>query len=123
MSGIILSVNAGSSSLKVSLFAPTADGPKHLATCSVDSINADATASFKSTVKDISEQEKDLTNVRDHDGALQHVLKHLFRTTTSEEDVTHVCHRVVHGGTFKKRVVIDDKSLHHLEALIELAPL
>ncbi|KAG8781399.1 hypothetical protein FRC15_008809 [Serendipita sp. 397] len=123
MSGIILSVNAGSSSLKVSLFGPTADGPRHLATCTVESIGADGTASFNSTVKDISDQEKDVKDVKDHDGALQHILKHLFRTTTSEEDVTRVCHRVVHGGNFKKRVLIDDQSLHHLEALIELAPL
>lgn len=122
MSGIVLSINAGSSSLKVSLFAPTFDGPKHLATCNVSSIGAEGT-SFSSTSKAVSEEEKGMNNVQDHDSALQHILRHLFRTTTSQEDITHVCHRVVHGGEYKEHIKIDSDALHHLEALTELAPL
>lgn len=122
MAGIVLSVNAGSSSLKVSLFAPTFEGPKHLATCTVDAINTDQ-PSFTSSVKDINDEEKNVRRVKDHDEALRYILNHLFRTTTSAEDLTHVCHRVVHGGDYQKRQPINEDSLHHLESLIELAPL
>lgn len=122
MSGIVLSVNSGSSSLKVSLYAPSFEGPKHLATCNVDSIGTDGTT-FSSTSKDVSEEEKDMKDVQDQDSALQHILKHLFRTTASQEDISHVCHRVVHGGEYKESIKIDSDALHHLEALTELAPL
>ncbi|PVF98370.1 acetate kinase [Serendipita vermifera] len=122
MSSLVLSVNAGSSSLKVSLFAPTFDGTSHLATCSVSSIGSEGTE-FKSTSQDVSDGERNMQNVRDHDSALGHVLGHLFRTTTSQEDITHVCHRVVHGGDYAEHILIDQEALHHLEALIELAPL
>jgi acetate kinase len=64
-----------------------------------------------------------MNNVNNHDTALQHVLEHFFRTTTSEHDISHACHRVVHGGEYKEQVVIDSDTLHHLEALTELAPL
>jgi acetate kinase len=122
MSSIVLCVNAGSSSLKVSLFAPSYDGPKHLATCNITSIGSDET-SFSSTSKDISDNEKDVKSIQDHDSALRHVLSHLFRTTTSIEDISHVCHRVVHGGEYKEHIKVDPNSLHQLEALTELAPL
>ena len=122
MAGIILAINAGSSSLKVSLFAPTFEGPKHLATCTVDAINTDK-PSFSSSIEDVNDEEKNLKEVKGHDEALRHILNHLFRTTTSAEDLTHVCHRVVHGGDYKQRQLIDGATLHHLESLIELAPL
>jgi acetate kinase len=122
MSGTVLSVNAGSSSLKVTLLAPTKDGPRHLATCTVSNIGSDGT-SLSSSVHDVSDEEKDMRNVKDHDTAFQHVLEHFFRTTTSEQDISHACHRVVHGGEYKERVVIDSNTLHHIEALTELAPL
>jgi len=122
MPGLVLSVNAGSSSLKVSLFAPTNDGPKHLATCNIASIGSDNT-SFSSTFNDVLEDEKDMRGVQDHDSALKHVLSHLFRTTTSVEDITHTCHRVVHGGEYKEHIKIDSNALRSLEAITELAPL
>lgn len=122
MSGIILSVNGGSSSLKVSLFAPTYDGPKHLATCNISSIGSQDT-SFSSTSRDVTDQEKDMASVKDHASALEHVLAHFFRAVTSPEDVTHVCHRVVHGGDYNEHIAVDPDAIHHLEAVTELAPL
>jgi acetate kinase len=123
MSNLILSVNAGSSSLKVSLFAPTASGgPYHLVTCSVSSIGSSGTE-FKSTLRDVSDEERDTRTVTGHDAALEHILGHLFRTMTSREAITHVCHRVVHGGDYQEHILIDEDALHYLEALIELVPL
>lgn len=64
-----------------------------------------------------------MKKVEDHDTALQHILSHFFRTTVGKEDITHVCHRVVHGGHYEDRAVITNDSLHHIDELSDLAPL
>lgn len=120
MSSIILSINAGSSSLKVSIYAPTFDGPAHIATATVS--NIEARPVFESSQKNLSDKEKETSNIDDHDSAFAHILNHLFRLV-GKEDITHVCHRVVHGGEYEDRVVITDEALHHLESLTDLAPL
>lgn len=120
MSSIILSINAGSSSLKVSIYGPTIDGPSHIATATVS--NIEARPAFESSKKDLADKEKDASNIHDHDSALAHILNHLFRLV-GMEDITHVCHRVVHGGEYEDRVLITDEALHHLESLSDLAPL
>jgi acetate kinase len=120
MSNIILSITAGSSSLKVSVYAPTASGPKHIVTATVSSIKAEP--QFESSKNDLSDNERDASKIKDHDGALAHILNHLFRLV-GKEDITHVCHRVVHGGEYEDRVLITDGTLHHLDSLSDLAPL
>jgi acetate kinase len=120
MSNIILSINAGSSSLKVSIYGPTADGPKHVVTATLSNIKTKP--EFESSHIDLSNKEKDTSNVKDHDSALAHILNHLFRLV-GKEDITHVCHRVVHGGEYEDRVPINDETLHHLDSLSDLAPL
>jgi len=120
MSNIILSINAGSSSLKVSIYGPTADGPKHVVTATLSSIKAEP--EFKSSHIDLSDKEKDTSKVKDHDSALAHILNHLFRLV-GKEDITHVCHRVVHGGEYENRVLINNETLRHLDSLSDFAPL
>ena len=120
MSNIILSINAGSSSLKVSIYAPTADGPKHIVTATLSNIKAEP--EFDSSHIDLYDKEKDTSKVKDHDSALAHILNHLFRLI-GKEDITHVCHRVVHGGDYEDRVLITSETLHHLDSLSDLAPL
>ena len=121
MSNIILSINAGSSSLKVSTYGPTADGPKHIATATVSNIKA-GPPEFESSQNDLSDKERDTSKIKDHDSALAHILNHLFRLV-GKEDITHVCHRVVHGGEYEDRVLITNETLHRLDALSDLAPL
>jgi len=120
MSNIILSINAGSSSLKVSIYGPTADGPKHIVTATVSNIKAEP--EFESSQNDLSDNEKDTSKIRNHDSALVHILNHLFQLV-GKEDITHVCHRVVHGGEYEDRVLVTNETLHHLDDLSDLAPL
>ena len=121
MSNIILSINAGSSSLKVSTYGPTADGPKYIATATVSNIKGEP-PEFESSRNDLSDRERDTSKIKDHDSALAHILNHLFRLV-GKEDITHVCHRVVHGGEYEDRVLITTETLHQLDALSDLAPL
>ena len=120
MSNIILSINAGSSSLKVSTYGPTADGPKLIVTATVSNIKAEP--EFESSQVNLPDNEKDTSKVKDHDTALAHILRHFFRLV-GKEDITHVCHRVVHGGDYEDRVLITNETLHHLDSLSDLAPL
>src|SRR5258708_35417328 len=119
MSCIILSINAGSSSLKVSIYGPTVNGLKHIATASVSNIEKEPV--FESS-EDLSDKKRHTSNINDHDSALAHILNHLFRLV-GKEDITHVCHRVVHGGEYEDRVLITNETLHYLDTLSDLAPL
>jgi hypothetical protein len=77
---------------------------------------------FESSQNDLSDNERDTSKINDHDSALAHILNHLFRLV-GKEDITHVCHRVVHGGEYEDRVLITNETLHHLDNLSDLAPL
>ena len=60
--------------------------------------------------------------------AFKYILKRCFNDpelseVASDADLAYICHRVVHGGDYKESVTITDETLHHLEALEDLAPL
>lgn len=137
---LILAVNAGSSSLKISLFrrdSPShsaAPSPAHphdavtlLLNASISNISApparfsfaradhDDPVTYGDDVKDAS-----IDSITDHASAFAHFLDHLAVDPAS---ITHVCHRVVHGGDYYAPVIISDESFHHIEALSDLAPL
>src|SRR5258706_2776335 len=100
MSNIILSINAGSSSLKVSTYGLTADGPKLIVTAIMSNIKVEP--KFESSQINLPDNKKDTSKVKDHDTALAHILNHLFRLV-GKADITHVCHRVFHRRQYKDR--------------------
>jgi len=138
---LILSVNSGSSSLKISLFrilsrepslAPvelvlesdttslTSPPAKFTFTVSTAS-SSDAPPSLASVVDSSEIPAKDIS---DHKSAFAFFLKHLRERAGYEEGaVSKVCHRVVHGGGYRAPVAIDDESYGQLEKLSDLAPL
>lgn len=139
---LILSVNAGSSSLKISVFqpvkgfsdqpsssSPSPDEPVQLLlTASIENISAPpAQFSFKATSSDVSsESRKDekCDDIKDHETAFQHFLDFLQQHTTFDKShIARVCHRVVHGGDYPGPVRISTESYHHIESLSDLAPL
>ncbi|KAF9237656.1 Acetokinase family-domain-containing protein [Melanogaster broomeanus] len=94
---LILAINAGSSSLKISLYRrvpqdPT--GPRLLLTSSISSISSPP-AKFNSITLSLPQQKK----------------------------IKHICHRVVHGGDYTEPVIISEQFYHHIEKLSDLAPL
>jgi len=98
----ILAVNAGSSSLKLSLFDADSSELVRIAHESFEGLDDDGSRR-EAAVNAIGEW------CRLHGGG---------------RELVAAGHRVVHGGTrFVEPIVIDDRVLRELEALVELAPL
>ena len=125
MADAIFVVNAGSSSLKFSAFAP-ADGqdPVPMFKGQIEGIgtrprflarDADGTA--------LVDRSYDAKEVSDHDAAIG-VISAWLRTMGGRGHLLAIGHRVVHGGAeFAAPVLIDDRVLQELMRLVPLVPL
>ncbi|KAI5989614.1 Acetokinase family-domain-containing protein [Pisolithus orientalis] len=144
---LILAVNAGSSSLKISLFQRQVNDPPRLVLTSSTSSISSPPAKFTFKIVDVPGSE--LTNsghkesaeadLRDHESAFGHFIDKLARYAEDLKQATqavgkdrvnlelgqirNVCHRVVHGGNYVEPVVITEQTYHHIERLSDLAPL
>lgn len=122
----ILAVNAGSSSVKVT-FHTFENPPKPIADAQVSGITAPPPA-LKYQRGPVKIKEKLEENLSTPQDAFKYILKRCFNDpelseVASDADLAYICHRVVHGGDYKDSVTITDETLHHLEALEDLAPL
>ncbi|MCX7301371.1 MAG: acetate/propionate family kinase [Rhodobacterales bacterium] len=115
----ILTLNAGSSSLKFALFAEDDDVP--LASGLVDRIGNEGTIRLRDALgADIATAPGDLAS---HPAALQLVLASLD-AAFPQADIRAIGHRVVHGGPdFATPALIDDAVVATIEALAPFAPL
>ena len=134
---LTLAVNAGSSSLKISVFSPsssydasssTSEPVSLLLTASIENITSPpALFSFKTAVHGVSDKQlKDekIDEIKDHESGFAYFVKFLEENTKFDKGhVKHVCHRVVHGGDYPAPVLISSESYHHIESLSDLAPL
>ena len=121
----ILTINAGSSSIKFALFPLTQTiSPDAEVSGQIDGIGADVTKLIAKN-RD-GEKIADQIIVGDkvsHDLAFDALLK-WFQATQSGWQIVAVGHRVVHGGErYSKPTLIDDAVLNHLIGFIPLAPL
>jgi acetate kinase len=142
MASLILAVNAGSSSLKLSVFRlaspqqlqsadrldpDTADSLVVLiASCSITSISS--SPKFSLNLYDQSSPRhtnKAVTrDIRNHMDAFSCLLRNLNDIANIDAtDILYVCHRVVHGGNFDEPMIINKETRHHIERLSDLAPL
>jgi acetate kinase len=120
MSGLTLTLNAGSSSLKFALFPEAGETP--MATGMVDSIGAHATLKLRDGKGNEVDAPRD-SGFADHAQALEGVLGALDNSFPGLS-ISAVGHRVVHGGPeFAAPVVIDDTILARLETFSPFAPL
>lgn len=130
MSKIILSANAGSSSVKISVFKTANDNaePKQLADAQVAGLSAPpAKLTYSTKSQDIKDQKTE-KKIETQDDAFKYLLDQLISDKTLEEvtdakDISVVCHRVVHGGDYEDAQVITKDTYHHIEKLTDLAPL
>ncbi len=128
-SGYILSCNAGSSSLKISLYqinASPVEPPRLILVSSISSITAPpATFSFERLSSSTRTIKNEVTpSVTDHASGFAHFLDILQTVANIDKTkIVQICHRVVHGGDFLESVVISDETYHHIEKLSDLAPL
>lgn len=118
----ILSVNAGSSSLKFQLLQMPEEF--EIASGLVERIG-NKNAEFKIKFNGSSKTQSDLV-VLDHSVAVDLVIKGLLenKVIASLDEIQGVGHRVVQGGElFKESVVIDDDVVVKIASLNDLAPL
>ncbi|KAG9247984.1 acetate kinase-like protein, partial [Calycina marina] len=130
MSKIILSINAGSSSVKISIYNVEKDQSlKELAETQIDGLTSPPqklkyTRAGKTICKD-KEVDKKISSQKD---TVEYLLDELvndaeLKELSNKEDIDIACHRVVHGGSYNTPKLITKETYHHLEALTELAPL
>ncbi|KAJ7236287.1 acetate and butyrate kinase [Mycena haematopus] len=122
---LVLSVNAGSSSLKITLYSTRHESEpvQLILTSSISNISAPP-AKFTFKVAGGTSKDEQPQSVHDHPSAFQHFLDTLAHEANIDRaQITHVCHRVVHGGDYTDPVLINDEAYHHIERLSDLAPL
>jgi acetate kinase len=121
----ILVLNAGSSSIKFSLFAETSIELVRVASGQVESIyTAPRFVAKDAAGKPAGEKRWEAGSKLGHDGALMHVLDWLKATHGGDYRLAAIGHRVVHGGTaYAAPVRVDAAVVAKLEKLVPLAPL
>jgi acetate kinase len=133
---IILAVNAGSSSIKYSVYEKTSsDSVRLTAAASISGLTAPP-SKFTYSLYDPSGKETEKSNAKEvdagnHSDAFKYFVDFLTggKGRKKEEQVldlktiTVVCHRIVHGGPEPEPLIITEDELHHLDALSDLAPL
>lgn len=119
----ILTLNAGSSSIKFAVFDGV-DCPTELARGQLDGLGSQPKLSAcHASGTDIAVGHIDSAQVSSHDAALQ-VIIDLIADKLDGPDISAVGHRVVHGGArLAEPVLIDDRILGELRTLMPLAPL
>lgn len=125
----ILSINSGSSSVKVSVYKTRApqQPPVQLADVEIAGLTAPPAAlTYERGSQKVKNEE--VEGVKSQEDAFDYILSHLVNDSglseiSSKDDISHTCHRVVHGGDYPDAHVIDSETYHHLEDLTDLAPL
>ena len=117
----IMSINAGSSSLKFSLF--DMQNEEVIATGLFERIGIKG-SNYK--IKFNGEKYKEKIEINDHNKCVDILLDKLIelKIVKSLNEIGGVGHRIVNGkDLFDKSVIVDDKVMKKLESIIELAPL
>ncbi len=124
MASVILTLNAGSSSLKFAAF--NFDGSSELAPLASGEIEGLGTPATKGRVKTAGGETTEIGSAQsgvDHDAAMAAILDWL-KTSGHDRSVAAIGHRIVHGGlALVEPTLIDDRALAKMRSLIPLAPL
>jgi len=137
MAAVLLSVNAGSSSVKYSVYKQTSkDDVSLIVTAAVSGLTAPPSQFSYSlydpaTNKETESSKASNVDTSNHDEAFKYFIAFLTSGKCRKDEkqvldlkrVSVVCHRIVHGGPEPKPLVITPDELHHLDALSDLAPL
>jgi acetate kinase len=125
MKDAILTLNAGSSSIKFALFAADLAELALVARGQVEGIYTSPHFAAKdNSGKTIGEKTWEAGTKLGHDGALTHIIDNLKAAYGADYRLVAVGHRVVHGGIdFPAPVLADATVMTKLEKLLPLAPL
>ncbi len=120
----LLILNAGSSSIKLSLYRHS-DPPELLAHGKLEELQTKPRfIAYDAAGRVVDEVSWPAGSTLTHVAAMEFLSDWIRRGTLGELQLVAVGHRVVHGGTrFTQPVIIDDSVLAELESLVPLAPL
>ena len=123
MSSSLLVINAGSSSLKFSVFVDD-DPPALMVRGLVEGLNTKAHFIAKERTGAVIAERRWGEGELDHEGAIAHLFSWGRQGVLEKHQVAAVGHRVVHGGSkFAGPVLVNDQVMQALDALVPLAPL
>jgi acetate kinase len=124
MTSVLLTLNAGSSSIKFAAFSLSETRMEQLASGQIEGLDATATFSVRSSSGKTNKFVIDESRGRiDHTAAVGAILDWL-EDAHRDKRVIAVGHRVVHGGVdFMEPIIIEENVLGKLRKLIPLAPL
>jgi acetate kinase len=123
MSDALLVLNAGSSSLKFSVFL-NEEPPRPLLRGQLEGLLAQPRFVARNATSVIGEKEWPSGTKLGHQGAIEFLFTWGGRGPLGEHRIIAAGHRVVHGGMkFAMPVLINAETLAELEALVPLAPL
>ncbi len=125
MDSVVLTLNAGSSSLKFAAFRlVNGSEPNLLASGQIEGIGATAKGEVTTAAGETDELDFQQSQTRvDHTAAMGSIL-HWLKKAGYNSLVAAVGHRIVHGGPdYAEPVLIDGPTLAKLKALVPLAPL
>lgn len=122
----ILSVNAGSSSIKITFYT-FEKPPRPIADASISGITAPPPV-LKYQQGDKKHKEEVKEKLSTPQDAFKYLLKRCYdepelSEVSNDDDLEFICHRVVHGGDYRDAVEINDETFHRLKGLEDLAPL
>lgn len=127
---IILSINAGSSSVKISVYtAQESVNPRQLAEAQVSGLTAPpAELKYSRYGHSVTKGKRIEGEIKGQAGAFSLLLDTFIDDVElheigTKEDFTIACHRIVHGGDYTDSRIITSDTYHHLELLSDLAPL
>jgi acetate kinase len=125
MGNLIVVLNAGSSSLKFTIYADKGGKPAALYDGQIEGIGTEPRFKVKDGAGKVVEDKKwPAGSSLDHEGAIDALFSWGSRVLNSSDRIVAVGHRVVHGGLkYTKPTVINDHILNDLEKFVPLAPL
>ncbi len=125
MADLIVVLNAGSSSLKFTIYANQASEPEPLYDGQIEGLFTESRFKAKDGAgKVIAEKTWPKGSALDHEGAIEALFAWGRGVLSSKDRIVAVGHRVVHGGLrYTKPTLVNDTVLTDLEEFNPLAPL
>jgi acetate kinase len=127
---VILAINAGSSSVKISVYIADKNAEPHqIAEASIGGLTAPpATLAYTRRGEKVVKAKEVAESVKNQEDAFDLLLNTFIddnelNEISSKEDIAIASHRIVHGGDYDRSQVITQDAYHHLEELSDLAPL
>lgn len=127
---VILAINAGSSSVKISVYTSEKSAePRELAEAQISGLTAPpAQLTYTRLGEKVIKAREVADTVKNQEDAFGLLLDTFvddkeLKEISSKEDIAIASHRIVHGGDYDCSQIITQDTYHHLEELSDLAPL